>query len=851
MDDRVGSDKSRPDVELNPDKPDFIVGIGASAGGLEALDQLFDSFPFDTGMAFVVIQHLAPDFKSLMDELLARHTSMRILRAENNMQVKKDTIYLIPPNKEMIISSGRLLLTDRDPEEALNFPINIFMRSLAEDRRDKAVGIILSGTGSDGSRGIQAIHAAGGLVVAQDPKTAHFDGMPNSAIATGIVDKVLAPANIPGSILEYVKTQDKLVPTDVILSRDDGVFSRIYELLRDSYGIDFSMYKPSTVGRRIERRMSLEECPVIEEYIELISTDERKLDTLYKDLLIGVTEFFRDSKAWEMIEAEVIPNLCDLVSVDREIRIWVPGCATGEEPYSLAILLHEHLTKLAKSVNVKIFATDVHKTSLDKAGLGLYPPAALAALSPERVKRYFSRQDDELLISPEIRRMVVFARHNLTVDPPFTKLDLIVCRNLLIYFKPDVQRKILSLFHFSLNVNAFLFLGSSESLNVIEDEFSTLSRKWKIFNKRRNIRLYDSFSFKRTRDDQNRLQTSEQKYAAKSFISDRNVNLIKAYDVLMDEYMPPSFLVSREGEISHVFGDAAKFLKQVRGVMSMQVDDLITNDLKAAVSSALWRAKEGGSPVSYGGIKVTIGDGESVVSLHVSGLGSSNLSDYFLISLQEIEAPKTIESDAARQLIEPDELTEGRIDDLERELQYTREHLQATIEELETSNEELQSSNEELMAANEELQGTNEELHSVNEEIYTVNAEYEGKIHELTELNSDMDNLLTSTDIGTIFLDTDLCVRKFTPAGGRTFNLLTQDVGRPINDLNQHVVHDNLLSDLRNVIESGVPKQKQVHNLDGQEFLMRIHPYVKDDKTISGVIMTFIDIEALTSSINN
>lgn len=833
---------------LDGTNPNHVIGIGASAGGLEALDQLFDSFPSDTGMAFVVIQHLAPDFKSVMDELLARHTRMRILRAENNMSVEKDTVYLIPPNKEMIISSGRLLLTDRDPKEALNFPINIFMRSLAEDQAEKSIGIILSGTGSDGSRGIHAIHSAGGLVISQDPKTARFDGMPNSAIATGVVDKVLEPSAIPDVILEYINHKAGLNPVEII-NRDGGIFSKIYDLLKQSYGIDFTMYKPSTVGRRIERRMNLDECLTMEGYIEQIGVDEEKLDQLYQDLLIGVTEFFRDTGAWEVMESEVIPKLCENVSNERELRIWIPGCATGEEPFTLAILLHEYLSEHNLPINVKIFATDVHKHSLDVAGLGLYQPALLAALSSERLERYFSKQDDVLLISPEIRRMVVFAKHNLTIDPPFTKLDLIICRNLLIYFEPDVQRKILSLFHFALNVNCFLFLGPSESLGVIEDEFLTINRKWKLFSKRRNIRLSDSFSFAKRKDESDDKPTTEIQYEGKAFVGGRNIQLIKAYDSLMDDYMPPSFLVSREGDISHIFGDAGRFLKSVRGVMTMKIEDLIVPELKAAVSSALIRSKDDAAPISYGGVKVTLDDEVCIVNLSVKSLSGKKTPDYFLFSIEVKNIPSTSENKINTNQLDHDEIAINRIDDLEYELQNAKEHLQATIEELETSNEELQSTNEELMAANEELQGTNEELHSVNEELYTVNAEYEDKIQELTELNSDMDNLLKGTEIGTIFLDTELYIRKFTPAAAKTFNLMKHDIGRPIAHLKQQVNYDNLLDVLTNVIATGESVEEQVNNNEGNDFLMRINPYTKDDKTINGVILTFVDVEALVRSI--
>lgn len=824
-----------PEAESNPPPDLHIVGIGASAGGLEALERFFRSAPTKSGLAYVVIQHLSPDFKSLMDELLARHTKLPIHRVENGMIVEPDHVYLLPPKKEMIVSGGRLLLTDKDPEQDLSLPIDHFFRSLAQDAGRCAIAVVLSGTGSDGSRGIRDVHEAGGLVVAQAEETAKFDGMPRSAVDTGVVDHVLSPEEMPAVLVEHAKrhceTGSRLASTD--LSGVDVIF----KLLRDEYGIDFSYYKPNTVGRRIERRQTLRRTNDLEHYIEMLKSDSAELNALYRDLLIGVTRFFRDRDAFERLEKEIIPEILAHKKPNEELRIWVAGCATGEEAYSLAILFDERLKLMGRPPNVKIFATDVHRASLEFASAGLFHEEALDQVTPARLQRYFARRADGFQVSTELRQMIVFAVHNIIKDAPFTKLDLISCRNLLIYLQPPVQKKVLSLFHFGLKTGGALFLGPSETPGELGGEFEDLDQHWKIYRKRRDIRLPPDM----------RLPLSSaslhmRSIAAPAPATGIDPTLMSAYDHLLDRFMPPALLVNDRRQLVHAFSDAAKFLTMRPGRATTDVLDLLHEDLKLPLAGALQRVIKDHHPVVYSGVRVRTGNGDERVNITVEPVLNrhANLT-HLLISLAGDLAPA---ASAEPRNVGVDEASRDLLSSLEAELHHTRENLQATVEELETSNEEMQATNEELVASNEELQSTNEELHSVNEELYTVNAEYQKKITELTELTDDMDNLLRSTEVGTIFLDRNLCIRKFTPQIGRAFDLLPHDIGRRIDSFSHNVRYDGLLDDVKEVLKTGTPIERNVEDRRGDSLLLRILPYCSHTD-IEGVVVTLIDITSL------
>jgi two-component system, chemotaxis family, CheB/CheR fusion protein len=813
-----------------------IVGIGASAGGLEALESLFAAMPEDSGMAFVVLQHLSPDFDSRMVELLARRTRIAIQQVTDGVLVEPNHIYLIPPRKDMILSGGHLLLTDKEPARGLTLPIDHFLRSLAQDAGGNAVAVILSGTGSDGSRGIKEIHEAGGLVIAQDPRTARFDGMPRSAIDTGVVDLELAPEAIPEALVryrasalggpEYPQAAEAQVP--------DSPVGQILELLRGQYGIDFAYYKPNTVMRRIERRLAMSRLQDVGSYADQLANDREELNALYFDLLIGVTRFFRDPEAFAYLESEVIPRI---VEGNHDIRIWVPGCATGEEVYSLSILLHETMTARGRRALAKIFATDVHPESLDVASAGVYDAEALRDVSSARRERYFSATGDRFRVAKELRELVVFARHNVINDAPFTRLDLVSCRNLLIYFQPGAQKKALSLFHFGLKTSGFLFLGPSETPGELSDEFDALDGRWKIYRKRRDIRLPADMRLSIPPPGSNRPNP-----AGPAGRRQADGALLAAYDQLMARHVPPSFLIDAHYELLHTFGGAESMLVMRAGRPSTSLLDLVPEGMRAPLAGALQQAAKQGRAVRYTGVDAMVGGKQARYQLTVDPMPDAKLDTTNFVV--EVERTVTELPPPSIEEVDVDQASRDYVAALEAELRFTRENLQATIEELETSNEELQATNEELVASNEELQSTNEELHSVNEELHTVNVEHQRKIDQLTELTDDMDNLLQSTDIGVLFLDQELSVRKFTPRIASIFHLLGQDIGRKFDHFAHNIEYPNLLGDIREVLKNGAPIEREVQTGDGELLFLRLLPY-RSNSEAHGVVLTIVDISSL------
>ena len=850
---------------LDSNKPTHVVGIGASAGGLEALEKLFSEMPTELGFAFVVIQHLSPDFESLMDELLARHTSMPIHRVIDGMEVSANSVYLIPPRKEMIIADGKLLLTDRDPAPAFTLPIDMFFRSLADDFGARSIGIVLSGTGTDGTRGVLEIKKSGGLVLVQTPASSKFDGMPRSAVGTGVADKIQEP-ELMGATLQAISSASPSFSSLTLLEEevaDATPHGRILMMLRERYGIDFTLYKPGTIGRRIERRMAIRNIGSSKDYLTRLSQDDEELENLYRDLLIGVTEFFRDPQAFEILYTDVLDEMANKLSNERSLRIWTPGCATGEEAYSLALMLHELATQKNKPLNVKIFATDLHPGALEAAGAGLYRKEALSNVSEERLDRYFIPQSDNhtYRVSPELRRMVVFAAQNVTKDPPFTKIDLVSCRNLLIYLQQHVQDKILSLFHFSLNKGGVLFLGPSETAGVLDSEFDTVDRHWRLYRKRRDARLTSVSRFPMSPmtplTPVNNMRLPGDSADIPSSPQSETIRLLKTYDALLDMYIPAGFLVDIHGNIIHVFGDVSQFTRPLMGRPTVDLLDILIDELKIAVGAGIQRATKERSLISYGGIRIGSDDDGQIVSVTARRVQTGQVADstrpeHILITVSRQEAapllPDGSEEQTPAVAIESLDISEEareRINALEYELRYTKEHLQATNEELETSNEELQATNEEMMASNEELQSTNEELHSVNEELYTVNAEYERKIAELTRLTADMDNLLQSTDLGTVFVDKEARIRKYTPAVASTFSLIPQDIGRPIDHFAHRIRDPKMMDHIRQVLETGDRVEREVQNRAGDWLLMRILPYRTEDTEMEGAVVTLVDVTQL------
>jgi two-component system CheB/CheR fusion protein len=823
--------------------PFYVVGIGASAGGLDALERFFDALPEDTGMAFVVIQHLSPDFKSLMDELLARHTRLPITLVEDGMAVEPDHVYLIPPKKEMIISGGRLLLSERERSQELTLPIDVFFRSLARDCGARAIAIVLSGGGSDGSRGARDIHDAGGMVMVQNVESAQFDGMPKTARDAGVADWVLAPAEMPRVLVEHA--QERLTrpgpEPEVTEVYDVDV---VYRMLQKEFGIDFTHYKPSTVTRRIERRLALAHSQNIEEYVRHLKNDRDELDVLYRDLLIGVTRFFRDDKAFAALEERVLPDLLRRGEPGAPLRVWVAGCATGEEPYSLAILLQDLMQKLGIDRELKIFATDVHRGSLEQAARGIYDEQAVANVSAERLARYFFKTGKAFQVLPELRQTIVFAAHDVIKDAPFTRVDLISCRNLLIYLQPAAQQRALALFHFALNRGGTLFLGPSESTGTLARDFEVVDKHWRIYTKHQDLRLPID-----TRIEPRRLETRPGGVSLQSAPGRYSLSqLLGTYDALLEEVMPPALLISDHGELIQSFNGASRLLQMRDGRQDLNIYDLVNAELKMLLVGSVKRALNDPGTVALKGVRLGLPGDERPYKLSLRRIRTRTGGlCHVLISFEAMESGTPLAAAAHETEIDLDGVSTEQLRALEFELNHTKENLQAAIEELETSNEELQASNEELQSSNEELQSTNEELQSVNEELYTVNSEYQRKIAELTELTNDMDNLLSSTDIGTIFLDKQLKIRKYTAQIAEAFSLLPQDVGRSIETFAHKLEHPELIEDLKRVLETAQPVERELDSIHGKAFFSRILPY-RTKGTVAGVVLTLIDVSGLKAA---
>jgi two-component system CheB/CheR fusion protein len=828
--------------------PVNVVGIGASAGGLEAIETFFKHMPDNSGVAFVVIQHLSPDHKSLMAELLSKRTLMPVHRAEGGMSVEPNCVYLIPPNKNLRIFHGKLLLSDQNRDDrGINLPIDIFFRSLAEDYADKAIAIVLSGTGSDGTTGIRAIKENLGMVMAQAEETAAFDGMPRSAIATGLVDYILPPDAMPAQLLSYLNhpytSKDEL--SSVLLSNEDGL-SRIFALLRERNKIDFTYYKPSTIIRRIERRMAVNQINELQDYVRFLESYNSELDSLNRDLLIGVTSFFRDQDAFDSLRSEHLPKLLKAQHEDDKLRLWVVGCSTGEEAYSLAILCLELMEQNQRQLDIKIFATDVDREAIVEASSGIYAESSVASLDPALLSRYFYPRDEGYQISRQVREMVVFAQHNIIKDPPFTNIDLISCRNLLIYLQPVLQKRVLELFNFALNPQGLLFLGSSETTGEMSEYFEPLEAKFRIYQstgRRRTTelstaateyRIHGSTLFGHSGKRHSAMQIHEEERMLERFIQGAS-----------SDYLPFSLLVNERLELLHVVGQSQQYLRFQSGKMINDVTKLVTRDLGIPLSTGLQKVFKSQEELNYTNIHLRTDDHEQVVNMRIRPLpwkkGQEQLAAVFI----EPARKKAQEPDPDIQSYDVGKDAQQRINDLENELQFTRENLQATVEELETSNEELQATNEELLASNEELQSTNEELQSVNEELYTVNSEYQGKITELTEANNDLDNLLKNTRVATLFLDENLDIRRFTPETSRLFRIMEQDIGRPLSHLSHEFVNLDIIALVSQVQRDNQALEQDVKTRDNRSYLLRIYPYQIAPQTYTGLVLTLVDISNL------
>ena len=830
--------------------PIYYVGVGASAGGLEALEAFFTPMPAESGMAFIVIQHLSPDYKSMMVELLSKRTAMPVRRAEEGMLVEANSVYLIPPKKNLSIFHGKLLLSESDHSRGLNLPIDVFLRSLADDQGDKAIGVILSGTGSDGVRGIRAIKETGGMVMVQSEESARFDGMPRAAISTGLADFILPPDEMPPKLLSFI-SHPYAAKTDrpqTLLSDEDGL-TRIFALLRERTRVDFTFYKPSTVVRRIERRMTVNQIHDLRDYVKFMESYSGEAMALYRELLIGVTSFFRDREVFDELEAHYLPALFARMDT-REVRFWVAGCSTGEEAYSLAMLSREILANLGKSLDVKIFATDLDRDAILRASSGVYPESIAADLPAKYLARYFHRREDHYQIDRSIREMVVFAQHNLIKDPPFTNIELVSCRNLLIYLQPVLQRKAMELMNFSLNPQGILLLGSSETTGELADLFEPLHQKFKLYasrGKRRPTRDGPEFStVPEVRPWQNRARAAGGPWL-RSHEEERMLD--RFLQSLAGDYVPLAVVVNEQMEVLHILGESEGYFRLPSGRLMNDITKIAVKDLAIPLATGLQKVFKTGEELKYTSIRLKWRDETRTIQIRIRPLPGKKGQEPLAVVFVEEMAPQPKEPAAnSAQVFDVSQEAEQRIHDLEQELQFSRENLQATIEELETSNEELQATNEELLASNEELQSTNEELQSVNEELHTVNAEYQSKIIELTELNNDLDNLMASTRIGTLFLDENLAVRRFTPEIRRVLKILDSDIGRPVNHLVHTLVKVDLFALIDEVARSAAEQEREVRTEDGAWLLMRLLPYRVGAGTVSGVVLTFTDIGLLKTT---
>jgi two-component system, chemotaxis family, CheB/CheR fusion protein len=810
--------------------PRLVVGIGASAGGLEALEVFIRAVPPSSGMAFVIVQHLSPDHKSHMVELLAKHTTMKVVAAEDGATILADTVYLIPPRKVLSVRSQVLRLEERGA--GLTLPVDVLFRSLADEFAERAAGVILSGTGSDGMRGVRALKESGGLVMVQEPASAKFDGMPRSAISAGIVDYILNVHEMPEKLQLYA--EHLRVPVTPRPASDDDAFDQLTGLLRRQTGVDFSNYRPTTLHRRIQRRMAINQKSTMEAYAAAAQASSREVNLLFKELLISVTRFFRDADSFDYLRLEVIPSLIERTRPGEGLRIWVAGCATGEEAYSLAMLFEEYFESGGRPREVKIFATDIDKDALEFAGAGIYPESIAADVSPERLQRFFVRHGDAYHIARFVRQRVVFANHDLSRDPPFSRVSLISCRNLLIYFNPVLQQQVISGFRFALRPGGYLFLGSSETPGDLGLELQVANAAAKVF-----------------RRTEARSRLPELREGAMLGVPERNhpgpsINpqVVAASEVLLEAYAPPSALMTEQHEVLHLFGPANPLLRFPTGVATLNLLQLLPPTVASVLSLATHRAVRDDAaaryravPTEHGLVTVTVVPmpRRGAASLFVASFEIERLTP--TVRSSDVPEPGVLADDAERQIV-----------DLQQELQFSRENLQATIEELETSNEELQATNEELIASNEELQSTNEELQSVNEELHTLNSEYQSKIGELVHLNEDINNLLLSTRLGSVFLDGDLNITRFTPAISQVMNLLERDIGRPISHLSLKFPPGIFFESLDEVLRTQAELERQFSLADGQDFVLRVAPYVTDTGGKSGLVVTVLDVSQLKRS---
>ncbi|WP_347160086.1 chemotaxis protein CheB [Pontibacter chitinilyticus] len=833
-----------------PTTDHYLVGIGASAGGLEAIHKLFDHFPGNSSFSFVIIQHLSPDHKSLMAELLSKHTSMQVREAEDKMRTKPNCVYVLPSGKQLTLQHGRLRLTEKERNREPNFAIDLFFASMAKDLGQYAIGVVLSGTGTDGTKGAKAIKSAGGMVVVQEPESAKFDGMPRSAIETGFVDYVLPPEQMPGEIIEYTR-KIPLVQSIIAQnnhSNDEAVLQEILDMVCKHTQTDFTNYKQATINRRIRKRMEHLKLESLKDYLHYLQENPTEVKQLCMEFFIGVTRFFRDAEAFKVLEEEVIPKIIAGKAEGEAVKVWVAACSTGEEVYSLAILFREAYERLGMEPQVKLFATDIDQRAITKASSAIYPASIASDVSEDRLKRFFHQRGNRYIVNEEVRKLVIFAQHDLQKDPPFSRMDLISCRNMLIYLNATLQNKVLALFPYALNMGGYLLLGPSEHIGEMKPYFSEEHRKWKLFKKIKETRgIRQNYGIKEYTPA---LATSNPS-SNSSYKAEINIRYSDTFmDAVAEDYKVTGLYVDASYQLLHGIGDINRFLKFPDKRLHFNLLKMVPEELAVTLSVGIRKALKQDRKIVARQVRVKFGKTEQLLHVTIRPINlQQDQPKIILILLQEIDQlavqPKL--SDLA--LVSDTDYYQ-QLSALEMELKDARESLHLTVQDLSTSNEELQSSNEELMSSNEELQSSNEEMQSLNEELHTVNTEHQLKIKELQELNEDLDNYIRSSNIGQLFVDHHLVIRKFTPAVNGLINIINSDVGRPIHHLSHNLKYTHLLEDIQQVNNTSADIEQEVETVDGKYYLMRIIPYLKHNGNRDGVVISFVEVTTLKTLSN-
>ena len=834
-----------PKPKSTTDKTDFpIIGIGASAGGLEALEQFFENMPPDSGMAFVVIQHLDPDHPGIMPELLQRITPMKVFQATDKLMVKPNHVYVIPPNKSMSILRGALFLFEPIETRGLRLPIDYFFESLAIDQKEKSAGIILSGMGSDGSQGIRKIKEMNGVVLFQEPVNAKFDGMPRSAINAVIVDIVAPAIELPKLLMNCLK-HIPIATSDLITDiKNTSNLEKIIILLRSQTGHDFSLYKKNTLFRRIERRMNVHQIDKIHNYVRFMQENPKETEILFKELLIGVTNFFRDAAVWDKLKKDIFPQMFAEFPNGYAFRAWVTGCSTGEEAYSLAIAFKEAYEniKLEKNFSLQIFATDLEVDAIELARRGEYSSNIVADVSPERISNFFTNIQNGFKINSSIREMVVFAPQNVIKDPPFTKLDFLSCRNMLIYMEAELQKRLMTLFHYSLNPRGIMLLGSAENESSGNGFFTLLDSKLKIFKRSELPKIPELSNFPSSFSQRIISLTETGQKPMKEI---ENIQTL-ADRLLLQRFSPASVLINDQGDILYITGKTGKYLEPAAGKANMNIYAMAREGLNTMLTGAIRKAKQNYETVQLKNLKVGTNGGTQFVDVTIQQIEKPEaLKGSIMIVFSDVVSPVSeIQTKKAR-----GKVTSEHHQEIENELQRANEELQSTREEMQTSQEELKSTNEELQSTNEELQSTNEELttskeemQSLNEELQTMNVELQSKIGDFVMANNDMINLLNSTDIATLFLDKELNIRRFTEQLSKIVKLRPTDIGRPFTDLVNNLEYPEIVTHAKEVLRTLVFRETAITTNAGNWFNVRIMPYRTFDDKIDGLVITFVDI---------